>query len=128
MSQRVPMMDCSDSISRADNGYLGKGPVAKTGNYTVKTAETGTTFTNKGAGAGVTFTLPAPKAGMYFRFAVVAAQTLTVQASGGAKINNSAANGTYAAAGTQALTGNAMVWSDGANWYVGGASGSWTTT
>lgn len=128
MSERVMMQDCGDGIRRADCGSFGKGPVAKTANYTAKNAESGTIFTNKGAGATVIITLPAaPKPGVYFTFAVVAAQTLTVQASGGLKINNSAANGTFSAAGTQAGIGNCRVWSDGTAWFVT-AGGTWTTT
>ena len=127
MSERVMMQDCGDGIRRADTGSMGKGPVAKTANYTVKAADAGTIFSNKGAGATVTLTLPAPKPGLVFTFIVVAAQTLTVQASGGAKINNSAANGTYSAAGTQANLGSARVFSDGANWFTM-SGGSWTTT
>lgn len=127
MAERVMMMDCGDGIRRADNGSFGKGPVAKTANYTLKPGESGTIFTNKGAGATVTLTLPAPRAGLWYVFAVSAAQTFTIQASGGAKINNSAANGTFSAAGTQANIGNARVWCDGTNWLVM-SGGSWTTT
>lgn len=126
--QNIRVMPCGDGITRADNGCKGRGPVAKTAAYTIKAQEAGTIFSNAGAAGAVTFTLPTAKAGMLFIFAVVAAQILTIQAAGGAKINNSAANGTFAAAGTQALVGNVEVWSDGTNWYVSVGSGTWTTT
>lgn len=125
--QTVRTMSCGDGITRADNGCKGSGPVAKTAAYTIKAAQAGTIFTNAGAAGAVTFTLPTAKAGMRFVFAVIAAQTLTIQASGGALINGSAANGTFAAAGTQANVGNVEVWSDGTNWFCK-AGGTWTTT
>jgi hypothetical protein len=125
--QMIRTMDCGDGLKRADNGCVGRGPVAKTANYTILKGDAGTIFTNSGAGGAVTFTLPAVTAGMKFNFIVVAAQTLTVQAAGTAKINNSAAAGTYAAAGSQAGVGNVEVFSDGVNWFVRG-SGTWVTT
>lgn len=127
MSEKVRIMDCGDGYRRADNGCAGRGPFAKTAAYTVLATDAGKIFTNTGAAGAVTFTLPTVKAGMRFNFAVVAAQTLTLLATGGAKINGSAANGTFAAAGTQANVGNVEVWSDGTNWFTR-ASGTWTTT
>lgn len=123
----IRVMDCGDGITRADSGSYGKGPVAKTANFTIDAKLTGTIYSNRGAAGAVTFTLPAPKAGLWFAFAVAAAQTLTVQASGGALINGSAANGTYAAAGTQVNVGNSEVWCDGVNWYAF-PQGTWVTT
>jgi hypothetical protein len=130
MSERVPLMACGDGVNRADHGCYGQGPYAKTANYTIKPgpADSGKVFSNSGAAGAVTFTLPKPAKGLWYVFLVIAAQTLTVQASNNAKVNNSAANGTYAAAGTQAGVGNVCVWSDGANWFSAGPQGTWTTT
>ena len=58
--------------------------VAKTGNYTCVTADSGTFFTNEGAAGGVTFTLPTNAAdhkGWFAEFFTVAAQVLTVASS-----------------------------------------------
>lgn len=126
--KNIPVMDCGDGISRADDGCFGKGPVAKTANYAISQAETGTIFSNGGATGTVVFTLPAPKKGLWYHFEMPVAQILTIQASAGATINNSAANGTYSAAGTQALFGNVRVWCNGVRWYVMGPVGTWATT
>jgi hypothetical protein len=126
--ERVNMMDCGDSIRRADHGCYGQGPFAKTANYNLKALDTGKIFSNSGATGGVVFNLPTPKKGLWYVFVVIAAQQITVTATGGAKINNSVANGTYVAAGTQAGIGNVCVWSDGLNWFSAGAQGTWTTT
>src|SRR6476660_9220175 len=99
--ERTLMMDCGDGMRRADHGSYGQGPFAKTANYTLKAQDTGKIFSNKAASGAVIFTLPTPKAGLWYVFVVIAAQQVTVQAAGGAKVNNSAANGTYVAAGTQ---------------------------
>lgn len=126
--RRIPVMDCGDGRVRAEVGSVGGVSIPKTANYTVLATDVGKLFTNKGAVGTVILTLPAPKVGMLFFFAVVAAQTLTITASGGAKINNSAANGTYSAAGTQAQIGFVEVVSpDGVNWHVL-STGTWTTT
>ena len=58
MSERVLMMDCGDAIRRADDGSWGKGLVAKTANFAIKIAQTGTVYSNLGAIAPVVFTLP----------------------------------------------------------------------
>jgi hypothetical protein len=126
--ERVNMMDCGDGIRRADHGCYGQGPVAKIANYQMMNGDTGKIFSNKGATGAVQFTLPKAKAGLWFVFVVVAAQSLTVKAQNSEKVNGSAANGTYAAALTQAGVGNVCIWSDGSAWYSAGPQGTWTTT
>lgn len=77
------------SASLASGGYSG-GTVgasttvtAKTADYAVTGADTGTTFTTTGAGGAVRFTLPAATTtGRYYRFVVGAAQNLIVDAAG----------------------------------------------
>lgn len=126
--KHVPTMDCGDGITRADNGCTGKGPVAKTAAYTILQGDTGTMYTNSGAAGSVTLTLPAsPKDGTQYDFFCIAAQTLVIAASGGAKINGSAANGNMSAAGSQALVGRLRVMAIGGNWFVS-ATGTFTTT
>lgn len=130
MSEAIKVQNSGDGFRRADTGskFHGTLPVAKTANYTLKGLDTGKLFTNTGAAGAVALTLPAPKHGMKFFAAVTAAQTFGFTASGGAKINNSGANGTFNAAGTQIGVGNVEVWSDGTNWFVAGVQGTWTTT
>ena len=124
--ERVNMMDCGDGIRRADNGSHGKGPVAKTANYTIGAGQTGTMFSNKGATASVTLTLPTAKAGMRFTFIKVAAQDLLIKAAGGAKIAGSVANKVYKnITGGDAGTANLSIFSDGTDWYVSGSVGTW---
>lgn len=57
--------------------------VAKTADYTVVAADSGTLFTNTGAVATVNFTLPTLANGLIFGFFVVADQTLTVTSAAG---------------------------------------------
>lgn len=66
--------------------------VAKTSNYTVVAADTGTHFTTTGAGGAVQFTLPTAAVGLWFDFTCAAAQTMTV----------------VGAAGTIGVSGNAV--------------------
>lgn len=55
---------------------------AHTSGDTLTAAESGSFHTNRGAGGGVSLNLPAASAGLSFRFAVIAAQTLTIVANG----------------------------------------------
>ena len=96
MSERVLMQDCGDAIRRADNGCWGKGPVAKTGNFTIKLAQSGTMYTNLGAIGAVVFTLPTPKPGVWFTFVkAVPAQAVTLRAPTGITIGAGAAGAAY---------------------------------
>lgn len=101
-------------------GGVANDQVAKTANYTLVDSDHGKLFTNAGAGGAVIFTLPTAKAGTFFRFLRVAAQDVTVTATGGAKINGGSANGSHLLHGgtfPSALR-EALVYSDGTDWYV----------
>lgn len=102
---------------------------AKTASYTILAgeADSGKTFSNKGAGGAVIFTLPVAKAGMHFRFAKLAAQNLTVTATGGAKINGGSANGSLAnTTGGDSGTAFVHLWSpDGVDWFLHASVGTW---
>jgi hypothetical protein len=124
--ERVLMMDCGDSIRRAENGSHGKGPIAKTASYAIKATQTGTIFTNSGATGAVTFSLPTAKGGMRFTFIKVAAQNLLIKAAAGNKINGSTAGKVYQnVTGADAGTGTVTIFSDGTDWYVLGSVGTW---
>jgi hypothetical protein len=129
--EQVFMRDCPDGTRRAAIGNLfaDLGVYAKTAAYTLTKPDRGKLFTNAGAGGSVTITLPAaPSAGDWYMFAVKAAQTLTVAASGGYKVNNSAADGNIAALGTQNGIGSLFLVFDGTQWSIFGVAGTWTTT
>lgn len=57
---------------------------AKTGDYTVVAADTGTMFTTTGASGAVIFTLPTKAAGLRYRFLNVVDQNMTVASAGSA--------------------------------------------
>lgn len=100
---------------------------AKTANYTVLNADTGTTFTNDGASGSVQFTLPTAAQGLWYEFQCTAAQTLTVTTGAGSIF----ANGLTGA--TRTITGAANRYScirvhcyDGTNWVVASSQGVFT--
>ncbi len=75
---------------------FGKGPTAKTADYTIKQSDWGTVFTNAGASGAVIFTLPTPKAGAFLTFVkATVAQSLVISAPSGVKINNGTAAQVY---------------------------------
>ena len=83
-------------------GFAGEMlPIAKTANYSLTATDCGKVIHNSGATGAVTLTLPVAQAGLTYTFLVMAAQTLTVQASGTDKIaiaaTNSVAGGHIAA-------------------------------
>jgi hypothetical protein len=124
--ERVMMMDGGDGIRRADNGAWGKAPTAKTANYTVKAADTGTVFSNKAAAGSVTFTLPAPVPGLWLTFLKSAAQNILLQATGGAAVGGSAANKVYKnVTNGDAGAGSVTLVCGGTNWHVIGSFGTW---
>lgn len=57
---------------------------AKTGDYVVTAADTGTVFTNAGASGAVAFTLPTKAAGLTYIFLAVANQAISVVSAGSA--------------------------------------------
>jgi hypothetical protein len=84
-----------DDRNYVQNKYPFTRTIAKTANYTVVAADTGTLFTTTGAGGAVTFTLPAIAAskGMFFRFMNTVDQNMTVTAPAGKLVafNNASA-------------------------------------
>jgi hypothetical protein len=113
------MRDCGDGFRRADAGSISP-TAAKTASYTIVATDAGKTFSNAAAGGAVVFTLPTAKDGMFFRFLRHAAQDVTITATGGAKINGSAANGSYLLHGGSApgALRSVLVWSNGTDWYL----------
>ena len=92
--QRIPVMDAlaGDPASVAAVPQWGKTSVAKTADYTILPAATGTVFTNTGASAQVTLTLPTPKGGEWFTFAKgVTNKILSIKAPAGVTVGGSAA-------------------------------------
>lgn len=101
---------------------------AKTSNYTVTAANSGTHFDNTGAAGEVDFTLPAAASGLNYCFSVYAAQTLKVIANTGDKIAVGASN----SATTGNITNNAVYGSvcleahGTGQWIASTATGAWT--
>ncbi|MCP4139012.1 MAG: hypothetical protein GY755_01775 [Chloroflexi bacterium] len=94
---------------------------AKTADYTVLAAESGSRFTNLGATAAVNFTLPAPAAGLIYQFYVAADVSVTV--TGGTAgdlvaLNNAAADSVAFSTTSLMIGGCFEVWSDGTSFYV----------
>lgn len=122
----IQTMNCSDGLPRADNGAIGRIPLSLIAAKTLLQADSGGVYNNTGAAGSVTITLPsAPKDGTIFHVFITAAQTIVLQAAGGAKINAGSANGTLTAAGSQINVGRATVTAMGGNWFVSTA-GTWT--
>lgn len=104
---------------------------AKTADFTVTTATTGTVvFTNTGAGGAVVFTLPTAAAGLTYTFYVDAAQTLEVLAGAsttirvGGNVSGAAGNITNAVLGGSVT----LVAISTTQWVAVCATGTWTTT
>lgn len=101
----------------------------KTGNYSVQTGDSNTSFDNTGATGAVTFTLPSYAAGLRYCFMVTAAQTLEVLApasnhiaigtSNSASAGNIQANAPYSTACVVATSVNNQ-------WAAMSTTGSWT--
>ncbi len=112
--ERVMMMDCGDAMRRADNGSYGKYVAAKAADFTLKAINTGGVFSNRGAAGAIIATLPTAKHGLWFTFVKPTAQTFTVTAAAGAKIDGGTANGSIVVSATGGAT---RVFSDGTDWY-----------
>lgn len=136
---------CDISLTRAAAGVLevsngtaggfgqllyGRVVTAKTGNYTVLSADKRTFFTNVGAGGTVVFTLPTAVVGMNYTFYVGAAQTLQVTA--GASTTIRIAGSVSASAGniTNATIGGCvtLVAISTTSWVAESHEGTWTVT
>lgn len=94
--------------------------IAKTADYTVKQAESGTLFTNRGASGAVIFTLPAsPMIGTNYGFYVAADQSLTVASGTVDKMcvfNDAAADSVAFSVSGKKLGGMLKVIWDGTAW------------
>lgn len=97
--------------------------VAKTANYTVKAAESGTIFTTQGATGAVTFTLPAAadSNGLFYGFYNCEDVNMVV-ASGTADkmtaINDVAADSVAFQTTSLKIGGGFFVFGDGTNWHA----------
>lgn len=94
---------------------------AKTAAYTLKARDCGKLFTNEGASGGVTFTLPKISTalkGLWFEFATVAAQVITVASDPADSLiaDSDAAADTVATAGT--IGQHLKVVCTGTKWFV----------
>lgn len=93
---------------------------AKTADYTVLQSECGYTFTNTGASGAVNFTLPtSPTTGTWYRFYVVADQTVTLTAGTTdtiVGIGNAAADTIAISTASKKVGGAIEVLWDGTNW------------
>ena len=107
----------------AVTGELSKFKVkitAKTGNYTVTAAETGTIFIANGTGA-ITFTLPTAADGLFYLFVNKADQNMTITYGTNDKIvtfNDAAADSVAYSTASEKIGACALAFSDGTNWYV----------
>lgn len=94
---------------------------AKTADYTVLAAESGSIFTNYGATAAVNFTLPALADGLIYEFYAAADVGLTVTSGTVDKmvaLNDAAADSVAFSTTSLILGGSFRVFSDGTLWYV----------
>lgn len=95
---------------------------AKTGNYTITSADFGQVFTTRGAGGAVTFTLPAASgnAGAWVRFLNAVDQNMAVAGTAGELIlfNDAAANSaTFSTAGEK-IGAAIYAFCDGTSWFI----------
>lgn len=103
---------------------------AKTANYTVTAAESGTGFTNTGASGAIAFALPAATVGLNYYFRVSVAQELRIDPNGTETISLPS-TGVPGAAGKY-LTADAigetvrLVCAVAGTWSVFGFTGTWT--
>jgi hypothetical protein len=111
----------------------GRGPIefqAKAADYTVKTSESGSGFTNTGAAAVVTFALPAAVVGDHYYFYVNDTDGIRIDPNGTETISLPS-SGVPGAAGKY-LTADAigesvhLVCAVAGSWAVFGYTGTWT--
>lgn len=125
-------------IVKVTDGDTGQGALlnkrvitAKTADYTVTAAETGTVFTNTGAAGTVVFTLPAsPANGLTYEFHITEAQSVDIKTGTAVLIYANAAPTT---ATTGKLTKNTVgtciqLVYNGVAWMGTGQSGTWTVS
>lgn len=118
-------MECGDGYTRADNGNIGP-IVAKTAAHTIKAGDAARAYSNRGATGSVTFTLPAAgdvDGTLRTFFKATPAQSIVLQATGGAKINGGTANKAYQNVTSE--TGVCTIFSDGTDWFIRAEKGTW---
>lgn len=104
---------------------------AKTANYTVTAAESGTLFTNAGASGTVVLALPAAVAGLHYRALVRASQALRFDPNGTDVIAHMTAGsadggaGKYTGSSTLGAAIHLVCTADG-RWDVVSVKGTWT--
>ena len=94
---------------------------AKTANYTITADESGTIFTNQAAAGSVFFTLPAQATGLWYLFANVELQNMTIVADTVdtiAAFNDVAADNVSYSTANEQCGGGFLVFSDATNWVV----------
>lgn len=107
---------------------IGQLTVAKTqaaSPYTVTFADMGTLFTNAGATGAVTFNLPTAQQGLWYRFAVIANQTITVTAGAGTVTAVGLTSGASRSMATQYGSFDVVCY-DGTNWVCRAVNGTLT--
>jgi len=96
-----------------------KTVTAKTSDYTVTAAESGTIFTTEGAGGAVVFTTPAVGDGLHYWFVNAEDQTMTVTAGAAdtmVTFNDVAADSVGFATTSEKVGGAIFIVSDGTKW------------
>ena len=104
--------------------------VAKTGDYTVTAAESGTIFTTTGATGAVTFTLPSKAAGLHYWFFNTVDQNMTVAPDAVdtmVTFNDAAADSVAVSTSSEKIGGAFHVFCDGTKWCAMNASGGANT-
>lgn len=103
---------------------------AKTTNYTVVNADSGTLFTNAGAAGSVNFTLPTAVAGLTYSFYVDANQTLTITAGSSTTIRNASTVSSSAGTFSTNTVGNFLKITaiSTTQWICESITGTWTVT
>lgn len=110
--------------------------VIKTADYSVLASDSGTFFTNTGATTGITFVLPLGTLGLKYTYYIDNVQSVSVSATGGAKIRYlstlSSANGTISAATQGNKVSLVCIGVSGPDavveWVVDTIFGTWTVT
>lgn len=132
-----PVSPCSaefDSLKSSEDSLLalvtttGRAVTAKTANYSILAADSGTLFANTGATGTVTFTLPTAAAGLSFMFYTDAAQALTVTAGASTTIRSGASVTASAGNITNSTTGNfiRLTAISTTQWIAESVVGTWT--
>ena len=96
-----------------------KTVTAKTSDYTVTAAESGTIFTTEGAGGAVIFTTPAVGAGLHYWFINAENQDMTVTAGSAdtmVTFNDVTADSVGFATSSEKVGGGVFIVSDGTKW------------